>query len=182
MAEDDERELTEEEQAEADRKAKRKQKIKLALLALLLVLLSVGVTLGLLYFLVPDDPEPTDGTTEQVEDAEPPEPAKQQAIYFPLKEKFVINYNVRGRQRFLQTEVNLMFRDNEVAGVLEQHLPRVRNDLIMLFSGQEFEDLQTAEGRELLRQDALRRVQAILEQEMGQPGVEQVLFTSFVMQ
>lgn len=179
--EDDERELTEEEQAEIDRKARRNQKIKLAVLALLLVVLSVGVTLGLLHFLSPDEPVP-DGETAEAEPAEPLEPARQQAIYFPLKEKFVINYNVRGRQRFLQTEVNLMLRDNEVVKVLEQHLPRVRNDLIMLFSGQEFEDLQTPEGRELLRQDALRRVQAILEQEMGQPGVEQVLFTSFVMQ
>lgn len=179
--EDEERELTEEEQAEVDRKVQRNQKIKLAVLALLLVVLSVGVTLGLLHFLVPDEPAP-DGETAEAEAAEPLEPARQPAIYFPLKEKFVINYNVRGRQRFLQTEVNLMLRDNEVVKVLEQHLPRVRNDLIMLFSGQEFEDLQTPEGRELLRQDALRRVQAILEQEMGQPGVEQVLFTSFVMQ
>ncbi len=182
MAEDEERELTEEEQAEADRKARRKQTIKLVVLALLLVVLSVGVTLGLLHFLSPDDPASADASTESVEGSEPPEPARQQAIYFPLKEKFVINYNVRGRQRFLQAEVNLMFRDNEVVKVLEQHLPRVRNDLIMLFSGQEFEDLQTPEGRELLRQDALRRVQAILEEEMGQPGIEQVLFTSFVMQ
>lgn len=182
MAEDDERELTEEEQAEADRKARRKQKIKLTVFAVLLVLLSVGVTLGLLYFLAPGDAGSTGEAEEQAEQSEPLEKARQQAIYFPLKEKFVINYNVRGRQRFLQTEVNLMFRDNEVATVLEQHLPRVRNDLIMLFSGQEFEDLQTPEGRELLRQDALRRVQAILQQEMGQPGVEQVLFTSFVMQ
>lgn len=181
MAEEDERELTEEEQAEAERKARRKQTIKLVVLALLLVVLSVGVTLGLLHFLVPDD-DSTEAEAAETEQAEPMEPARQPAIYFPLKEKFVINYDVRGRQRFLQAEVNLMLRDEAVVKVLEQHLPRIRNDLIMLFSGQTFEDLQTPEGRELLRQDALRRVQTILEQEMGQPGVEQVLFTSFVMQ
>ncbi len=176
--EDEERELTEEEQAEVDRKAKRKQQIKLIVLAVLLVLLSVGVTLGLLHFLVEDEPE---GETAAVEQA-PPEPASQEAIYYPLNEKLVVNYNVRGRQRFLQVEISLMFRDNDVAKALDQHMPRIRNDLIMLMSGQEFEDLQTPEGRELLRQDALRSTQAILQEEIGKPGIEQVLFTSFVMQ
>lgn len=176
--EDEERELTEEEQAEVDRKAKRKQRIKLIVLAVLLVLLSVGVTLGLLHFLVEDEPEGDPAVVEQA----PPEPASQEAIYYPLNEKLVVNYNVRGRQRFLQVEISMMFRDNAVAKALEQHMPRIRNDLIMLMSGQEFEDLQTPEGRELLRQDALRSTQAILQEEIGQPGVEQVLFTSFVMQ
>ncbi|WP_347330244.1 flagellar basal body-associated FliL family protein [Marinimicrobium locisalis] len=179
--EDEERELTEEEQAEVDRKAKRNQRIKLIGLAVLLVLLSVGVTMGLLHFLGPEDPEPSEGEPAAVEE-EPPEPASQEAIYYPLNEKLVVNYNVRGRQRFLQTEITLMFRDNKVADVLERHMPRIRNDLIMLLSGQEFEDLQTPEGRELLRQDALRSIQDILQEEIGQPGVEQVLFTSFVMQ
>ncbi|MGD8176766.1 flagellar basal body-associated FliL family protein [Marinimicrobium sp. ARAG 43.8] len=177
MAEE-ERELTEEERTEADRKARRSRRIKLAVLGLVLILLSVGVTLALLHFLGEEPASPTDAEAQ----AEPVEPADQKAIYFPLKEKILINYEVKGRQRFLQTEITLMCRDNAVPAALEQHLPRVRNDLIMLFSGQRFEDLQTPEGRELLRQDALRVVQSIMDEEIGQPGVEQVLFTSFVMQ
>lgn len=186
MAEDDDdRELTEEEQAEADRKAKRKRLLMLIALALLLVVLSVGVTLGLLHLLSGDssqsgDQAPPDSEAEAEAEQEPP--AEREAIYYPLNEKFVINYNVRGRQRFLQAEVSLMFRNNEVADAVEKHETQIRNDLVMLFSGQRFEDLQTPEGRELLRQDALREVQAIVEEELGEPGVEQVLFTSFVMQ
>lgn len=179
MAEDEERELTEEEQAAAERKAKRKRWLLLGLLAVLLVAVSVGTTVGLLHILGAE--EVTSATGEEAP-AEAIEPESKKAIYYPLKEKFVINYNVRGRQRFLQAEVNLMFRDNDVAKAIEQHMPRIRNDLIMLFSGQEFEDLQTPEGRELLRQDAVRQVRRILEEETGEPGVEQVLFTSFVMQ
>lgn len=179
MAEDDDRELTEEEVAEEERKAKRKQRTLLIVMGVLLVALSVALTLTLLYFLSDRDAEPLEGD-EVVE--EPLEPASREAIYFPIRDKFIANYNVRGRQRFLQVEVNLMFRDNEVADAIEEHMPRIRNDFNMLLSGQEFADLQTPEGRELLRQDALRSVQGILEEEMGEPGVEQVLFTSFVMQ
>lgn len=180
MAEqDDDRELTEEEQAAAD--AAKKKKRKLILIGgLVLVLVLVGGALAA-WFFWPDAAEHDADQDPAVEEVEV-EPPEQGAIYYPLREKFVINYDVRGRQRFLQVEVTLMLRDNNVISAIELHMPRIRNDLIMLFSGQVFEDLQTPEGKELLRQDALRRVQDILEQEIGKPGVEQVLFTSFVMQ
>ncbi len=37
-------------------------------------------------------------------------------------------------------------------------------------------------GKDILRQQALDEVQRVLEEETGEPGVEQVLFTNFVMQ
>jgi len=184
MAEEDERELTEEEQAELERKKKRKQRLLLALLGVGLIVVSVGSTLVLLRFLGDPDPKPGEQAEAEAEAQQEaaPEPAQQEAIYYPLTEKLVIDYNVRGRQRFLQVGVSLMFRDNEVNKAIERHLPRIRNDLNLLLKGQEFEQLQTPEGKELVRQDALRRVNAILEEETGEAGVEQVLFTSFVMQ
>jgi len=182
MAEEDDRELTEEEQAELARKKKRKQRLLLALLGLGLVLLSVGSTLALLYFLG-DSGSEAEGSAEPETQLEvPAEPVEQEAIYYPLTEKLIIDYNVRGRQRFLQVEVSLMFRDNDLSQAIERHLPRIRNDLNLLLKGQAFEDLQTPEGKELVRQDALRRINAILEEEIDKSGVEQVLFTSFVMQ
>ena len=182
MAEEDERELTEEEQAEQARKKKRKQRLLLSLLGIGLVLLSVGSTLALLHFFGGSEPQGDAQVESEAQTKEPPEPVEQQAIYYPLTEKLIIDYNIRGRQRFLQVEVSLMFRDNEISQAIEQHLPRIRNDLNLLLKGQAFEDLQTPEGKELVRQDARRRVNAILEEEVGKTGVEQVLFTSFVMQ
>ncbi|VAX05680.1 hypothetical protein MNBD_GAMMA19-792, partial [hydrothermal vent metagenome] len=38
------------------------------------------------------------------------------------------------------------------------------------------------EGKETLREEALEVVQQILEEETGDPGIEAVYFTSFVMQ
>src|SRR5690606_26831659 len=110
------------------------------------------------------------------------ESAKKPAIYYPLQPVFIVNFESQGRQRFLQAELNLMLRDEAVIAALELHMPAIRNSLVMLFSGQTYEDLQTAEGKELLRQQALLNVQEVLEKEIGKPGVEQVLFTNFVMQ
>jgi flagellar FliL protein len=61
-------------------------------------------------------------------------------------------------------------------------MPMIRNALVLQFGGQVYADLQTAEGKELLRQQALENIQNLLQQEIGKPGVEQVLFTNFVMQ
>ena len=61
-------------------------------------------------------------------------------------------------------------------------MPAIRNALVMLLSGQSFETLQTPEGKEALREQALVKIQEVLQQEIGKPGIEQVLFVNFVMQ
>ncbi len=146
----------------------------LGALAGLFVLLSIVATAALL-LLNRDD-------SEKADRPRPVAPAEQTALYYALQPAFVANFDVRGRQRFLQVEVTLMFRDSRLVPEIELHMPAIRNSLVMLFAGQIYEDLQTPEGKELLRQQALMAVQAVLEQEAGRVGIEQVLFTSFVMQ
>ena len=75
-----------------------------------------------------------------------------------------------------------MVREEDVVAAIEEHSTMLQHGLLMLFSGQDYGELQTAEGKELLRQMALEEVQRMLEQEIGKPGIEQVLFTNFVMQ
>lgn len=107
---------------------------------------------------------------------------KQTAVYYPLNPPFVVNFEDRGRSRFLQAELTLMLRDAEITKALDLHMPAIRNALVMLLSAQSFENLQTPEGKEALREEALVRVQQVLRYEIGRPGVEQVLFVNFVMQ
>ncbi len=75
-----------------------------------------------------------------------------------------------------------MTRDEKVIAAVELHMPMIRNNLIILFSGQVYNELQTDEGRQLLKQDSLKELQKIMQQEIGKPGIEKVLFTNFVMQ
>lgn len=159
-------------------KAKRKKLFIMIALVVALVAISVGSTLALVSFFS-DSAEPTG--TEGSESTAAVE-VKQPAIYYPMLPVFVVNFESQGRQRFLQAELNLMLRDKDVVPALELHMPAIRNSLVMLFGGQIYEDLQTAEGKELLRQQALLSVQEVLQKEIGKPGVEQVLFTNFVMQ
>lgn len=161
-------------------KNSRKKLVMLAALILAVIAVSVGGTLALVkaFGTPPPAAEAVDTNTAEGANAV----GKQPAIYYPLQPVFIVNFESRGRQRFLQAELNLMVRDEAVIPALELHMPAIRNSLVMLFSGQVYEDLQTAEGKELLRQQALLKVQEVLNQEIGKPGIEQVLFTNFVMQ
>lgn len=108
--------------------------------------------------------------------------ATNEAIYFDLKPMFVVNYNWKGRQRYVQIGVAVMARKTEVIEAITQHMPVVRNQLIMVFGAQEFEGLRTQEGKEKLREIALEKVNTVVNEELGYSGVEQILFTNFVMQ
>ncbi|MBN4079189.1 flagellar basal body-associated FliL family protein, partial [Beggiatoa alba] len=88
----------------------------------------------------------------------------------------------QGKARFLQITVEVMTRDVTVPDKVKLHMPVIRNNLMLLFSDQSYDSVSTLEGKESLREEALEVVQQILEEETGDPGIEAVYFTSFVMQ
>ena len=155
----------------------KKKLIIMVVLALLLVGISVGGTLFVLTML---GPQPVDEAP--AEDLPPEDVPPPPAIYYPIKPPLVVNFSVKGRQRFLQAEITLMTREDDVIRAIELHQPMLRNALVLLIGGQTYSEIQTAEGKELLRQQCLQEIQALLQKEIGKPGVEQVLFTNFVLQ
>lgn len=145
----------------------------LVLGAAALVLVSVTVT-ATLWFLLR-----TDAAVEAPASADTGSPV---ARYVSFQSPLVVNFMAHGRQRFLQVSLHVMTRDEEVVAGIQNHLPLIRNHLLLLFGDAEYEVLQTDAGREQLRGKAQELIDALLRQEIGKPGVEQVLFTEFVMQ
>ena len=178
MAEEDDQEKDQED-GEGSGGSKKKL-IILGVVCLVLVVLAVGGTMLALNIFSGAEEEMV---AAELEPAVPDEDeALKPAIYYPLKPAIIVNFQARGRQRFLQAELTLLVRDEMVIQAVETHMPMIRNSLVMLFGGQTYEELQTAEGKELLQEQAVAQLQALLEQETGKPGVEKVLFTNFVMQ
>ena len=83
---------------------------------------------------------------------------------------------------YMQAYIEAKSRDPLVAPALEKHMPLIVSRLNTMFSSQEFAKLSTLEGKENLRRDATKLLQRILQQRINQEGVEEVLFTNFVMQ
>ena len=69
-----------------------------------------------------------------------------------------------------------------VQEAITKHMPMIRNALVLLFSRQVYEELLPHEGKESLRAKALEEVKLVLDREYGSSEVEDILFTSFVMQ
>jgi len=159
-----------------------KKLIILLIVGLVIVAISVGGTLMALKFLKGQEPAERALEEENADDAGTPKPPVAPAIYYPLKPPIIVNFEVKGRQRYLQAEIVLLIREDDVISAIELHMPMLRNSLIMLIGGQRYEEIQTAEGKELLRQQCLQEMQKIMEAEIGKPGIEQVLFASLVMQ
>ena len=109
--------------------------------------------------------------------------AGAEAIYVPLNPAFVVNFqDQNSRTKFLKAELNVVTFDEDVEEAITKHMPVIRNNLILLFSRQLYEDLIPHEGKEVLRAEALAEVQTVIESRTGQSGIEDLFFTSFVMQ
>ena len=94
----------------------------------------------------------------------------------------MVNFNQNGRQRYMQVSITLLARNQGDLDALKVHMPVIRNNLVMLFSGQTFDSLATPIGQEMLRQKATASVQEVAQKEVGKVVVEQLLFTNFVLQ
>ena len=105
-----------------------------------------------------------------------------EAYYFSLDPPFIVNFTGKSRARFLQVSIEGLTRDATVKEDITKHLPQVRNNLVLLLSSKTYEELNTMEGKASLRKQVLKEITKILEAETGKEGVEDVFFTSFVMQ
>ena len=104
-------------------------------------------------------------------------------LYVALDPPFVVNFEGEQLVRFLQITVQVMTRDPATVEVLKANDPVVRNDLLMLFANQKYEVVAARAGKEKLRADALTAIRHVVESGGGKADhVEQVYFTSFVMQ
>jgi flagellar protein FliL len=110
------------------------------------------------------------------------EPVLAPPIYVDIDSNMVVNFQGGGRLRYLQVGVQVMTRDPAAVEALQRHRPMLRNNLIMLFSDQSYEALNSRDGKAALRDAALTEVQGVLGDDYHGPGIEAVYFTSFVMQ
>lgn len=104
------------------------------------------------------------------------------AVYLALDPAFVVNFEDQGVVRFLQITVEVGTHDPLVLDAVKLHMPIIRNNLVMLFSNLDLASITSRAAKEKLRADALHEVQKVLQEQTGEPGIENIYFTSFVMQ
>ncbi|VAW72070.1 hypothetical protein MNBD_GAMMA12-3038 [hydrothermal vent metagenome] len=103
-------------------------------------------------------------------------------FYLELPKAIVVNLDGSSGVRFLQISVALMVYDEAHVELLKKHLPVIRHSLVLLFSSQNFSELQSVAGKKKLQADALKTIREELEKLIGDPIVEAIYLPSIVGQ
>ena len=164
------------EPAKTDQPVKPKSKGKLLWIVIAAVVL-IGGGVGAWFFLKPAKAK--DGAP-----AAAAKPAPHVApLYYKFDPPFVVNFGAEGAARYLQITLEAMSRDAAAVEILKTTEPAVRNDLVLLYSGQDNATLMSADGKEKLRAQTLETIRKVLDGEGGNGKlIENVYFTSFVIQ
>jgi len=118
----------------------------------------------------------TQGKTGPEEaEAEPPKPP----VFLPL-ETFTVN--LQGGEQYLQTDITLQVVDAAQGDEIKLQTPRIRSRLLALLSSKQADELVTAEDKKKLAKEIKDQI-ALPFHPKGKPQkIEDVLFTSFVIQ
>lgn len=141
-----------------------------------LALVGGGVFAGMT-FLGGDEPAADEALAEDAA------PSKGPALYTSLHPPLVVNFKDSvGDAHFMQVTMEVMAREQTIINSVREHTPVIRNALILLYSGAIYEEVVTLEGKKKMLADGLAEIQAVMNEQIGEPGVEAVYFTALVIQ
>jgi len=99
---------------------------------------------------------------------------------FLALETFTVN--LQDGDQYLQTDITLQLTDQVQVDDIKLHMPRIRSRLLTLLSSKHAEELVTAEDKKKLAQEILAQVKQPFYAQGKPQQVDDVLFTSFVIQ
>jgi len=104
--------------------------------------------------------------------------------YITLSPPFVGNYGLDGtaKLKVYKADVALRVTGEEATKLVKANEPLIRNQLVALFTQQTTEAMGSIEGKEKLRQEALKQTQQVMNDETGKPVVEDLLFNNLIIQ
>jgi len=115
--------------------------------------------------------------------AEEEEGATKETLYYSMSKALVVDLPKGSDMRLLQVAVSLaVIGNDEDLANLKKHEPMLRNYFLMVVRNQEPEKLRSSAGKEALQVALLEEANKMLEKMSVKTKVENVFFTSFVMQ
>jgi flagellar FliL protein len=104
--------------------------------------------------------------------------------YITLSPPFVGNYGLDGtpKLKVYKADVALRVTGEEASKLVKANEPLIRNQLVALFTQQTSDAMASIEGKEKLRQEALKQTQQVMNDETGKPVVEDLLFNNLIIQ
>ena len=160
--------------AEVQDAPKGKSKL-LIIIAVVVLLLGIG---GALFFFLGSD----DSASESESHPATAVVAAEPVMYVNIPQPFLFNVTGDKKDRLVQIKAQLMVRGSKNEDLARYHSPLVESTLLATFASATVDQLRSPTGRVELRDKATEDIIASLAQAVGQPVIEKVLFTDFVIQ
>ncbi len=93
-------------------------------------------------------------------------------------ESFIVNLSDEGGKRYLRVTMGLEVSDPKASDELTKRLPQVRDRILTILPTRKVADLQTADGKDLLRSEIAAKLNELFAKEI----VKKIYFTEFVIQ
>ena len=103
------------------------------------------------------------------------------SVYYAIDPPLVVNFEDGSAVRFLQISMEVMAKDQKAIDSVTKNMPLIRNNLLLLMSNRDYQSLMSREGKDKLRSEALAEIKNV-QKKQGGDDIDDVLFTSFVVQ
>lgn len=166
----------EEKTAEEGAKKKKGGKLKLIIIVVVaLIILGGGGFLAYKLFLAPKDGA---AGAEAAKKEAVAAPSNEVGTLYPL-ETFIVNMADNDGSRYLKVTIQLELDNTEkLKEELDKRVPQLRDAILTILSAKTYEEVSSAQGKLILKQEILRRLNSLLP--FGQ--ITNVYFTEFVSQ
>jgi len=174
MAEEKENQQQEEEKSQNNGGGNKL--LLIVIIVLLILLLAIGGLVA--YFLLSsNDQQPTPQEKQKMEKKHKVKSLAEIGPIYPL-DPFTVNLVSPNADRYLKCKIDLELDSQELQQEIDKKLPAIRDLIIQILSSKSVEEIQTAKGKEKLKEEIKRKINEILT--TGE--IKNVYFTEFVIQ
>jgi flagellar FliL protein len=114
----------------------------------------------------------------EAKEEEPVHDAKPQVGALHAMDSFIANLSDEDGKRYLKITIQVEFFDPRIPDEFNVRAPQIRDLLLTLFSSKTFAEIRTPEGKGLLREEIINRMNRAMHKDL----VKAVYFTEFIVQ
>jgi flagellar protein FliL len=95
-----------------------------------------------------------------------------------MLDPFIVNLADAEGQRYLKAVIQLELDNQATSGEIQEKLPQIRDEILMILSNKTFDDVSTTAGKKMVK----REITSAVNRYIATGQVTQVYFTEFVVQ
>lgn len=105
--------------------------------------------------------------------------------YYELSPEFTTNIagtTQSGKLHYIRLKVIIMLKNSTDLKEVSRREPLLRDTIITILGSKTFNEVSSSEGRETIRQECRNKITQLIDQKIGHPTIQDVLFVNYLYQ